>query len=321
MSYTITLDPTSYDLDFFTNEVKLQIDRPSSDVNINIDSIEYRTDYDKISYEIDLARVGAQAALPTSVTFDDITLTGMAGPMVWNETEATVDFPVSSDVTLQVGQEFHIYGKAIEPILNGQPVIYVGAQGGHILIKVADGTDTANTNPERILGLATQDFATNEFGYVTTKGKVNGIDTSAFNEGDVLYLSNTVPGELSTTFINSTEYHEVVMGVVLRTNPAQGTIKVLLEHVRALDEVAGVSATNPQNKDILCYRDSTNQWVNSHITVEALGRTNVPVSSIGVAGDKEGHSSFDSTYLYICTADYDGVTNIWKRILFLADTW
>jgi len=321
MSYTITLDPTSYDLDFFTNEVKLQIDRPSSDVDISIDSIEYRTDYDKISYELDLARVGAQAALPNSVTFDDITLTGMAGPIVWNETEATVDFPVSADVTLQVGQEFHIYGKAIEPILNGQPVAYVGAQGNHILIAVADGTSIATVDPSRVLGLATQDFDTNEFGYITAVGKVNGIDTSGFEEGDVLYLSNTTPGALSTTFINTTEYHEVVMGVVLRKNPSQGTIKVLLEHIRALDEVAGVNINAPQDRDLLCYRDSSKQWINSHITQEALGRTNVPLSSIGVAADKEGHSSFDSTYLYICTSNYDGVTNIWKRILFLPDTW
>ena len=49
---------------------------------------------------------------------------------------------------------------------------------------------------------------------------------------------------------------------------------------------------------------------------------NAPGSSIGAAGDKSGDLSFDPTYMYYCVADYtDGLSNIWKRIAWSADTW
>lgn len=47
----------------------------------------------------------------------------------------------------------------------------------------------------------------------------------------------------------------------------------------------------------------------------------VPTSSTGAVGDSEGMIAFDSNYFYYCTDLYDGVTNIWKRIAWLSDTW
>ena len=44
-------------------------------------------------------------------------------------------------------------------------------------------------------------------------------------------------------------------------------------------------------------------------------------SSIGVAGDELGDVAIDATYIYYCTANYDGVTNIWKRTAHGAGTW
>lgn len=41
----------------------------------------------------------------------------------------------------------------------------------------------------------------------------------------------------------------------------------------------------------------------------------VPASSVGVAGDLLGDQAIDGTYLYVCTADYDGAANVWRRIL------
>lgn len=46
-----------------------------------------------------------------------------------------------------------------------------------------------------------------------------------------------------------------------------------------------------------------------------------PTASIGLSGDKLGDMSFSATYLYYCTQDYDGVTNVWKRISWSGDTW
>jgi hypothetical protein len=47
----------------------------------------------------------------------------------------------------------------------------------------------------------------------------------------------------------------------------------------------------------------------------------VPSTSIGVTGDEEGMVAFDGTYMYYCTADYDGIANVWKRVAWSGDTW
>lgn len=37
-------------------------------------------------------------------------------------------------------------------------------------------------------------------------------------------------------------------------------------------------------------------------------------SSLGSIGDTSGIIAYNSSYLYVCTGNYDGITNIWKRI-------
>jgi len=47
----------------------------------------------------------------------------------------------------------------------------------------------------------------------------------------------------------------------------------------------------------------------------------VPTTSIGASGDFVGIVAVDSDYLYYCTANYDGASNIWKRVAWPGDTW
>lgn len=48
----------------------------------------------------------------------------------------------------------------------------------------------------------------------------------------------------------------------------------------------------------------------------------VPESSIGSANDMSGDIAFDANYFYYCVVDYtDGLSNIWKRIVWSTDTW
>ena len=42
--------------------------------------------------------------------------------------------------------------------------------------------------------------------------------------------------------------------------------------------------------------------------------TTVPTLGIGASGDTAGMIAVDSSYLYVCTADYDGSTTIWKKV-------
>jgi len=47
----------------------------------------------------------------------------------------------------------------------------------------------------------------------------------------------------------------------------------------------------------------------------------IPATSIGLAGDTEGMLAFNASYAYYCTANYDGVTNIWRRTAHDVATW
>lgn len=45
----------------------------------------------------------------------------------------------------------------------------------------------------------------------------------------------------------------------------------------------------------------------------------VPSANTGSAGDVTGMITWDTNYIYICTADHDGSTAIWKRVALA--TW
>lgn len=142
------------------------------------------------------------------------------GKFYWNETKGTYDFGLKNNVTLQLGQEQYVYGKAYSAISNGQLVMYRTSQGGHILFEPANFTQLS-TNPDLIIGVATQDIALNDFGYITTFGEVNTLNTSSFADGGTLYfgsgnvLQNTAP----------TGSHFIV-GRVNRSHATQGSIFV-----------------------------------------------------------------------------------------------
>lgn len=46
-----------------------------------------------------------------------------------------------------------------------------------------------------------------------------------------------------------------------------------------------------------------------------------PTAPEGASGDQAGMVAWDSTYFYVCTADYDGSSIIWQRIAFDTTPW
>jgi hypothetical protein len=153
----------------------------------------------------------------------------------WNPTDGALDIAYDNGVTLQVGQEEHFYAKATEAIDNGDIVMFAGAQGNHLLIAKAD-MDAAGFFPEAVVGVATQDFANNEFGYVTSFGKVRGLDTNSLNEGDLIYLDPNTPGGYVTSEPTPPD-HIILVATVTRSHQNQGTIFVRPSHKPDSDEV------------------------------------------------------------------------------------
>jgi len=54
---------------------------------------------------------------------------------------------------------------------------------------------------------------------------------------------------------------------------------------------------------------------NSNFTeLYARVKSTPPATSQGAAGDVAGMTSYDGTYFYYCYGNYNGSSNIWKRI-------
>ena len=135
-----------------------------------------------------------------------------------------------SGTSVQVGYEtlMRARNNTGATIPNGTLVYISGAIGQNPTIALAQ----ANTEPtSEIIGVATHNIANNTVGKVCVFGLVNDINTSAFNDGDFLYLSSSVAGGLTTTPPTSPNY-VVSVGVVEHAHVTQG--KILVKPQRAL---------------------------------------------------------------------------------------
>ncbi len=141
-----------------------------------------------------------------------------------NINHALAVFNDEPDITLQVGQENYIRvrNNTGATITNGQAVKILGAQGTNTTVELAIATDAIKS---QAVGLATHDIEHNSFGYVTTFGSVNDLDTSDFNDGDEIFLSPVISGGLTGVSPTAPDY-VVSLGHVIRSHPAVGNILV-----------------------------------------------------------------------------------------------
>ena len=119
----------------------------------------------------------------------DTSLVASAGQITWNPAERTVDIGLNNNVVLQVGQETVVLvrnGTGVS-ISDGTVVMVTGTIGNSSRLVVApyDGVSDASL----ILGITTETIASNANGFVTSYGKIRGIDTSMWADGDILYVN------------------------------------------------------------------------------------------------------------------------------------
>lgn len=133
---------------------------------------------------------------PTSyIQFDTEYSDGVAeGKLQWNIDDGTLEFGLpGGQVNLQIGQEQVIRCRNTtgSQISNGAVVYIVGSSGNRPLIALADASLLATAH---VLGMATENIAHNDNGYVNVSGLVRDVDTSGMTEGDELWLGTTPGG-------------------------------------------------------------------------------------------------------------------------------
>jgi hypothetical protein len=133
------------------------------------------------------------------------------------------------NMTLQIGEETVIRVIAGEPILDGQAVYISGSNNIYpiIYLALADGMSSYKS---QVIGIATHNINSGSEGFITVRGNVNDINTSAFTNGDALYLSYIESGSLINT-IPPQPYEVILCGHCIYSDAINGRILVDIDAV------------------------------------------------------------------------------------------
>lgn len=152
----------------------------------------------------------------------------VTGRMYWDVANHTVSIGMDNDVILQLGQEQHLWavnGTGAD-VLNGTVVSITGAQGNRPKFGLASATDVNSV--VKVIGVATEDIAKNQAGYVAISGEVRDLNTNAYTEGTSLYLDPANPGKLTPTRPEYPDYAFEV-GVVTTSHNNNGVLLLTLK--------------------------------------------------------------------------------------------
>ncbi|MDO8648665.1 MAG: hypothetical protein Q7R81_02680 [Candidatus Peregrinibacteria bacterium] len=148
---------------------------------------------------------------------------------LWAESQngfGQLHFKNSSGLDYQLGRDniMTVRNTTGVAITKGQWVYISGSTGVVPNVALAKA-DSASTMPA--MGVAVADISNNSFGQIMTMGDVQGLDTSAFNDGDVLYISASTAGAVTTTRATGTSMDQRV-GVVVKDSVGAGIIAVMI---------------------------------------------------------------------------------------------
>ena len=121
-------------------------------------------------------------------------------------------------------------------------VVYINGRHSSNLPTVALAQANNEDNSYKTFALVENDIATSNSGTVIQAGSITGLNlpTSSFADGDIVFLSPTVAGGLTTTKPLA-PYHICKIGSITRAHPTQGSIEIKIENGWQLDELSDVS--------------------------------------------------------------------------------
>jgi Chaperone of endosialidase len=217
----------------------------------------------------------------------DLTPSGalQVGRMQWNATDGTMDLRLlGNNVTLQIGEEnvTRVVNKSGVDLLEAnyqvvrvRKVAEGGAQGQRLAVVLAQGNNENNST--EVLGLVTETINSNQEGFITCFGEVKNIDTTGalqgetWVDGDILYVSPTIAGQL-TNIRPVAPNHAVTVGYVTYAHANNGKIYMAIDTGYELGELHNVYAPSPNNNESI-YWNATNGRYQLNTIAGVLGYT------------------------------------------------
>ncbi len=185
------------------------------------------------------------------------------GRLKWSSTEAGPEIGMGGgNVTLQIGQEELVYvlNKTGSAFTDMHVVRVIGAQGNRLEVALAQANN--DTNSASSLAVVTEPIANNQQGFATRGGLVHNVDTSAFAEGAMLFLSPSTPGAITSTVPTAPD-HAVRIGWCVRSHATVGSIYVHIQNGYEIGELHDVVISSPTNNQVLAYDSTAGVWKNT----------------------------------------------------------
>lgn len=253
--------------------------------NAVFDALALKVPYTGATGDVDLGEYELKAG---QIELDQ-SPTGTAGVAVtrWNNTIGSTETTLKGgSVVLKNGVD--LVARVVNKVTPNatltkaayQVVRVSGAQGQRLAVAYAQANN--DNNSADTLGVVIETIATNQEGFIMTVGQLDDINTSGslqgetWADGDVLYLSPTVPGAVTKVKPTGATGHIVIIGYVEYAHAVNGKIYVKIMNGWELDELHNVyiNSGTLANNDALIYESSTQLWKNKTIAT-ALGYTPV----------------------------------------------
>jgi hypothetical protein len=182
--------------------------------------------------------------------------------MLWDDGEGSLALTLKGgNVTVTLGTEVAslVYNAEATTLDKGTVVYVFGASGQRVSVKKA--VNTGDSTSAQTFGVVAESIASGAEGWVIVQGMVRGLDTSAYTQGDALYLSATA-GQFTKTKPYAPN-HLVYVGFVVKVNASSGEIFVKPMNGFELTEIHDVQITSVADKNMLMYDGGTSLWKNN----------------------------------------------------------
>lgn len=181
--------------------------------------------------------------------------------LTWSNTEQSLQIVMENGLPLHIGKDTVYYGKntGATSISKGMAVMANGVVGASGKITFERAVANGSVHQMYMIGIAAQDIAINEFGYIQEFGLISNLNTNAWNEGDVLYFDAATAGALTATEPAAPNL-KIPCAIVLRKNANTGQIFVRMHNGYRLQDLHDVYAPSPADGDVLVWEAVNKRW-------------------------------------------------------------